>query len=102
MIQVSVKSTEVRHQSGKAKATGKDYDLSFQVAYFHTFDKSGRPNPFPEKVEIILDKNEQGAPLYYPEGEYTLSPSSVYVDRGGNLAIRPRLVPLQKKPVAAS
>lgn len=101
MIKVSVTSTEVRNQSGNAKATGKPYSLNFQEAYFHTHDRNGNPNPFPEKVEIILDKNEQGAALFYPVGEYTLSPASVYVDRGGNLALSPRLIPLKPKAVAA-
>ena len=102
MIKVSVTSTEVRNQSGNAKATGKPYSLNFQTAYFHTHDRNGNPNPFPEKVEIILDKNEQGAALFYPVGEYTLAPASVYVDRGGNLALSPRLVPFKPKAVAAA
>ena len=95
MIQVSVTSTEVRNQSGTAKATGKPYSLNFQTAWFHTVDRQGVKNPYPEKAEIILEKNEQGAALFYPVGEYTLAPQSVYVDRSGNLAIAPRLVPLK-------
>ena len=95
MIQVSVTSTEVRNQSGTAKATGKPYSMNFQTVWFHTFDRNGVKNPYPEKAEIILEKNEQGAALFYPVGEYTLAPQSVYVDRSGNLAIAPRLVPLK-------
>lgn len=102
MIKVSVTSTEVRNQSGNAKASGKPYSLNFQTVWMHTHDRTGKPNPFPEKVEIILDKNDQGAALFYPIGEYTLTPESVYVDRGGNLAISPRLVPLKPKAVAAA
>lgn len=101
MIQVSVTSTEVRNQRGTAKASGKAYDLNFQTVWFHTHDRNGTKNPYPEKSEIILEKNEQGAPLFWPIGEYTLAPSSVYVDRSGNLAIAPRLVPLKPKAVAA-
>jgi hypothetical protein len=95
MIQVSVTSTEVRNQSGTAKASGKSYSLNFQTVWFHTFDRQGVKNPYPEKAEIILEKDAQGAALFYPVGEYTLSPQSVYVDRSGNLAIAPRLVPLK-------
>ena len=95
MIQVSVTSTEVRNQSGTAKASGKPYSLNFQTAWFHTVDRQGVKNPYPEKAEIILEKNEQGAALFYPVGEYTLAPQSVYVDRSGNVAIAPRLVPLK-------
>lgn len=101
MIQVSVTSTEVRNQRGTAKATGKAYDLNFQTVWFHTFDRNGTKNPYPEKSEIILEKNEQGAPLFWPIGEYTLSPSSVYVDRNGNLAVAPRLQALKPKAAQA-
>ena len=99
MIKVSVTSTEVRNQSGTAKATGKAYSLSFQTVWMHTYDRSGKPNPYPEKVEIILEKNDQGAALFWPAGEYTLAPESIYVNRNGDLSISPRLVPL--KPAAA-
>lgn len=101
MIQISVKSTEVRNQRGTGKTSGKAYDLSFQTVWAHTSDRKGNPNPFPEKVEIILDKNDQGAALFYPIGEYTLAPNSVYVDRSGNLSISPRLVVLKPKAVSA-
>ncbi|WP_291519294.1 single-stranded DNA-binding protein [Acidovorax sp.] len=102
MIQVSVTSTEVRNQRGTAKASGKAYDLNFQTVWFHTHDRNGNKNPYPEKSEIILEKNEQGAPLVWAVGEYTLSPSSVYVDRSGNLAIAPRLVAIKPKAAAAA
>ena len=95
MIQVSVTSTEVRNQSGTAKATGKPYSMNFQTVWFHTVDRNGVKNPYPEKAEIILEKDAQGAALFYPVGEYTLAPQSVYVDRSGDLAIAPRLVPLK-------
>jgi hypothetical protein len=101
MIQVSVTSTEVRNQRGTAKASGKAYDLNFQTVWFHTFDRNGSKNPYPEKSEIILEKNEQGAPLFWPIGEYTLAPSSVYVDRNGSLAISPRLIALKPKAAQA-
>ena len=80
MIQISVKSTDVRNQRGNAKASGKPYDLNFQTVYVHTFDRNGKPNPYPEKTEIILEKNEEGAALYYPVGEYTLDPRLVLCD----------------------
>ena len=101
MIQVSVTSTEVRNQRGTAKVSGKAYDLNFQTVWFHTFDRSGNKNPYPEKSEVILEKNEQGQALFWPIGEYTLAQSSVYVDRNGSLAISPRLVPLKPKANAA-
>ena len=101
MIQVSVTSTEVRNQSGNAKETGKSYSLNFQTAWFHLYDRAGNKNPYPEKCEIILEKNEQGAALFYPAGEYTLAPESFYVDRSGNLAVSPRLTKLVPAAAAA-
>lgn len=99
MIKVSVHSTEVRQQRGNSKATGKPYDLAFQTVWFHTVGKDGNPAPYPEKTEIILPKDKDGAALFYPVGEYTLHPSSIYIDRGGDVAVAPRLV--QLKPKAA-
>ncbi|MFT4243640.1 MAG: single-stranded DNA-binding protein [Acidovorax sp.] len=99
MIKVSVTSTEVRNQSGNAKATGKAYSLDFQTVWFHTYDRSGKPNPYPEKAEIILEKNKEGAALFWPVGEYTLAPESIYLNRNGDLSISPRLIPI--KPAAA-
>jgi hypothetical protein len=101
MIQVSVTSTEVRNQSGNAKASGKPYSLNFQTVYVHTYGRDGKKNPYPEKTEIILEKNEQGAALFYPAGEYTLAPESFYVDRSGNLAVSPRLTKLVPAAAAA-
>lgn len=102
MIQVSVTSTEVRNQSGNAKASGKPYSLNFQTVWVHTFDRSGKKNPYPEKTEIILEKAEDGAPLFYPVGEYTLAPESIYVDRSGSVAVAPRLVPIKPAARAAA
>lgn len=102
MIKVTVTSTEVREQSGIGKASGKPYTLHFQMVWLHTYDRSGNPNPFPEKVEIILDKNKDGVPVFYPVGDYTLAPESIYVSRTGDPALSIKLKPLKKPPVAAT
>ncbi len=99
MIKVSVTSTEVRNQSG---TSNKAYSLNFQTVWFHTYDRNGTPNPYPEKCEIILDKASDGAALFYPVGDYTLAPASLYVDRSGNLAISPKLVALKPTPKPAA
>lgn len=98
MIKVTVTSTEIRRMSGNAKATGKPYDLAFQTVWMHTLAKDGSANPFPEKTEIILDKDKDGVALFYPVGEYQLHPSSIYIDQRGSVAVAPRLAAL--KPVA--
>lgn len=101
MIQVSVKSTEVRNQSGKAKVSGRDYSLNFQTVYVHTYDRDGKPNPYPEKVEIILEKDQSGSALFYELGEYTMAPQSLYVDRTGDLKVSMRLKKLVPAPKSA-
>lgn len=101
MIKVSVMSTEVRNQSGNSKTTGKPYSMDFQTVWLHTHDRNGKPNPFPEKTEITLEKNAEGAALFYPAGDYTFAPESLYLDRSGDLKLRPKLVPLRKTPQAA-
>jgi len=92
MIKVSIASTDVRTVSGVSAKTQKPYSLSFQTMWVHLSDRQGNRNPYPEKVETILEKNDAGAPLYYPIGDYELGPSSVYIDRQGNWALRPVLV----------
>lgn len=101
MIKITIASTAVRTMRGNSKTTGKAYDLAFQDAWFHTFDREGKPAPFPQKVEIILPRAEDGAPLYFAAGDYQLAPSSIYVDRNGKLAIEPHLVALNKPAAAA-
>lgn len=94
MIKFTVPSLPIRSQKGIGKVSQKPYDMAFQTVYAHTQDQSGQPLPFPEKTEIILsDDNRSG----YPPGEYTLSPNSLYVDRQGNLAVAPKLVPLKPR-----
>jgi hypothetical protein len=92
MIKVTITSTDVRNMKGLGKVSQKPYDLNFQTMYVHTVDKMGNTNPYPEKTEIILDKDpNSGAALFYPAGEYVLSPASIQIDRMGNLDLRPVL-----------
>lgn len=97
MLKVTIPSTDVRNMTGIGKASLKPYDLNFQTGYVYTADKQGNLNPFPEKIELMLDKNPKtGFVESYPVGDYMLAPASIYVDRGGNLAIRPQLLPIKK------
>jgi len=92
MIKVTVASAETRQMQGIGKSSGKAYNLFFQTVYAHTLDKSGQPAPFPEKLEIIVDKDEVGNPKPYQPGAYLLHPASIYVDRNGSFAVAPKLV----------
>lgn len=93
MIKVTVVSPELRRQAYTDKA-GKPAVLHFQTAYLHTIDRDGVVAPFPEKLEFIAERDEQGNPVAFQKGDYTLHPSSVYIDRNGRLAASLRLAPI--------
>lgn len=90
MIKVTVTDPSVRNMTGNAKGTGKHYDLNFQWVWLHLFNRAGQADPYPTKLEIILEKDKEGAALFYAPREYVLHPSSLYV-ADGKLAVAPRL-----------
>jgi hypothetical protein len=97
MIKITILSKDTRNNKGISKTSGKPYDMDFQTGYAHTFDKkTGQPNPYPEKIELTLDKNPAGMPEAYEPGEYQLHPASLFVGKYG-LEVAPKLVPLVKK-----
>lgn len=97
MLKITITSPAIREMKGTGKASGKAYHMAFQTAWIHTHEKDGNPLPFPEKIELMLDKAEDGAFLFYAPGEYTLHPSSIYVNADGKPAVAPRLVAITKK-----
>lgn len=96
MLKITITSTEVREMKGIGKASQKAYHMGMQTAWVHTHEKNGQPLPYPEKIDLMLDKADDGAFLFHPAGEYTLHPSSIYVDQNGRLSVAPRLVPTKK------
>ena len=95
MIKITITSTDIRNMKGLAKASQKPYDLNFQVCWVHTCDRQGNANPYPEKTELMLDKDDKGNVISYPVGDYQLAPSSIQIDRQGNMDLRPVLVGLK-------
>lgn len=96
MIKATVASTDIRNMQGVGKTSGKPYNMFIQTVYYHLFDKTGKPLPFPEKSEVILEIDEStGKPRIYPVGSYELHPSSIYLDRFGNLSVSPKLFPVK-------
>ena len=100
MIKITVHSAELQHLHGTSKTSGKAYSMFKQIAYFHTLDKSGNPLPFPEKGEVMVEKDNMGQGIAYAPGLYQLHPTSLYLDRNGQIAVAPKLVPLQSKTTA--
>lgn len=94
MIRVTVAQTTTKDLKGTSAKTGKAYEMRFQNAYAHTVDEQGNTAPYPEKIELMLEKDQ---PVYAP-GEYQLHPPSLYVSRNGRLEVSARLTPLSKKP----
>lgn len=97
MLKITITSTAIREMKGLGKQSGKAYHMAFQLGWIHTYEKDGQPLPYPEKIELMLDKAEDGAFLFHPAGEYTLHPSSIYVNADGKLSVAPRLLPVAKK-----
>jgi len=73
--------------------------MRFQTAYLYSIGKAGVQAEFPDKFEIILEKDA----FPYPRGSYLLGPSSVHGSRDSGLEVRPVLVPVPASaPVAPS
>lgn len=91
MIKIEVgPDASVRTVAGVSAKNNKPY--SFRVlgpVYAHTLADNGQPHRHPSKTELRLEADE-AAPAV---GTYLLAPASIYVDRGGRLALAPRLVP---------
>lgn len=88
---------KVREMKGTSAKSGKAYHMAFQDVYAHTIDKDGVVAPFPEKLEVQIELDQRtGMPVTLPAGEYTLHPSSFYIDREGRPAVSPRLTPIKK------
>jgi hypothetical protein len=97
MIKVTIIDTNTRENKGVGKVSGKPYHMFFQNGYAHTHAKDGTLNPFPEKIELILEMDEHSKmPKPYAPGDYQLHPASLYVGKFG-LEVAPKLIPLVKK-----
>lgn len=89
MITIAITSPEFRQMKGISK-TGNAYDMRFQNAFAFTVDANGVLSEFPDRFEIILDKDQPP----YQRGKYHLADSSLAVGREGRLEVRPRLIPV--------
>lgn len=82
MFKIEIKSTELKLVQGTSQRSGKAYSFHTQQAYAHVEGKA-----YPVEFKLSIDN---GASAHAP-GTYTLSPSSFYVDKFGNLAVSPKL-----------
>lgn len=88
-LRIEVKSDAVETRSGTSK-NGKPYSIRSQTAYAYTYEQNGNPKPFPERISLNLEDNQQA----YPVGNYALDlEKSIYVGDFGRLSLgRPILV----------
>lgn len=91
MIKIEFKDNISKTKSGVSARTGKPYSIREQEGWAYTFDRQGKPHPYPQKCSITLPDEMQDA---YPAGVYTLSPASIYLNRFGQLELAPALVPV--------
>lgn len=83
MFKVEIKSPELKLVQGTSQKTGKAYSFHTQAAYAHVEGKA-----YPVEFRLTLDNGSSA----FPVGSYTISPSSFYVDKYGNLALNPKLL----------
>lgn len=79
-------------------------DYYQQLGYVYLVDRDGREERYPEKIYLLLSRDEIGNPVPYKKGLYTFSASSFRV-RYNRLEVGfLNLVPLEsdKKQVPAS
>lgn len=87
MLKIQVETMVVDAKNGTSAKTGKPYSIREQEAWMYGFDREGKPHPHPQRIRLTLDDDQQP----YPVGTYQLDPSSIYVDRFNQIAIRARL-----------
>lgn len=91
MLKIQVETTVIDTKTGTSAKTGKPYCIREQEAWMFGHDRDGKPHPHPQRIRLTLDDDQQP----YATGNYTLCPSSIYVDRFNQIAIRARLRAVQ-------
>jgi hypothetical protein len=89
MLKLEVRSGEVSLKQGTSAKTGKPYSIREQVAWCFFVDAQGVLEPYPSRVLLTIEDNEQP----YPPGIYELSPSSFSLGKFGSIFCRPKLMP---------
>ena len=88
MIEIRILSDKVQNLKGVGKTSGKPYDMNIQTGYASVIDADGTVSEIPEKFEFVLERDQE--PL--KRGKYSLSPSSIFIDRNGRMGINPKFL----------
>lgn len=97
-IKIEVKEEKAATKSGVSAKTGKAYSIREQEAWAYTCGRDGKPYPYPVRINITLNDDQQP----YPAGAYTISPASFYANRFNNLEIGLILQPIAAAAVKAA
>lgn len=105
MLKVTVVKPEAKLITWGATDIRRAGSMRVQEAWLHTIEPDGTPSFAPSRFEVTLRDariNRETGEVLEPEqspyapGEYTLHPSSVYLNRDGRPALSVRLTPWKK------
>jgi hypothetical protein len=96
MLKVEVSSANFSLKEGVSAKTGKPYKIREQEGWMYCYGRDGKPQPHPQLIRVTLDDDQEP----YQPGNYILCPSSIYIDRFGQPAIRARLRAQMAAPLA--
>ena len=99
-LTVEVKSDAVETRQGTSSRNNRPYTIRSQNAYITVYDAQGNKAPYPERISLNLDDNQQA----YPVGTYLLDTDKcIYVGDFGRLMLgRPKLVPVKSSGLQAA
>ncbi|MCB6185411.1 G5P family DNA-binding protein [Leeia sp. TBRC 13508] len=83
MLKIQIDNPHFEAKTGTSQKTGKPYSIREQKGWAFLLDQDGKPNQYPTQIVISLGDTQQP----YPVGNYSLSDSSIYVDRFGRLTV---------------
>lgn len=98
MIYVEIKNATVNTRTNPPESATK-WTIHEQQGWAHLYDRDGSKRPFPELINIRIDKPDQA----YPLGVYMLQPQSIYKNRYNSLTLgNPVLLAVERKQQQAA
>lgn len=92
MISIDIETSDIELRN---KKSGGTYHV--QTAYVHTVDRNGKPQRYPERCNIFPPRDNNGTPMPYQPGTYTLAPQTIRVVNGFLELGFPQLIPVKSK-----
>lgn len=99
-LTVEIKSDAVETRNGMSARTNRPYSIRSQTGYIICYDAQGNKQPYPERISLNLEDNQQA----YPVGHYLLDTDKcIYVGDFGRLMLgRPKLTPVKSGNLQAA